>query len=248
MKTRTPVTCKGDKGFTLVELAIVMIIIGLLIGGVLKGQELITNAQVTSTVAQIKGIDAAVSTFRDMQDGLPGDLTQPNVRLSNCAALPCSRAGNGDGQIVTGAGGNAGGAPALNTEGFTAFAQLSAADLISGVDGTNNLAFGQGLPSADIGGGFYLNYEADGNIPAALPAVASNVGHYLTLNGTTAAAGAATGALTSSQAARLDRKLDDGNPGAGSVRGGGAANCVAAAAWNEADASAICVIFSRIQS
>ncbi len=47
----------NQSGFTLVELAIVMIIIGLLIGGILKGQELVSNARVTSTVAQIKGID-----------------------------------------------------------------------------------------------------------------------------------------------------------------------------------------------
>ena len=57
---------RAQAGFTLVELAIVMIIIGLLIAGILKGQQLIGNAKVTSQVAQIKGIDAATSTFKDM--------------------------------------------------------------------------------------------------------------------------------------------------------------------------------------
>jgi prepilin-type N-terminal cleavage/methylation domain-containing protein len=61
-QTRQPAS---QAGFTLVELAIVMIIIGLLIAGVLKGQELIANARVTSTVAQVKAIDAAISTFKD---------------------------------------------------------------------------------------------------------------------------------------------------------------------------------------
>ena len=56
---------RAQAGFTLVELAIVMIIIGLLIAGVLKGQALIQNAQVTSTVAQVKSIEAAISTFSD---------------------------------------------------------------------------------------------------------------------------------------------------------------------------------------
>ena len=55
---------RSSAGFTLVELAIVMIIIGLLIAGVLKGQALIANAQVTATVAQVKAIEAATSTFK----------------------------------------------------------------------------------------------------------------------------------------------------------------------------------------
>src|ERR1700732_4041122 len=90
---------RAQAGFTLVELAIVMIIIGLLIAGVLKGQALINNARVTSTVAQNKAIDAAISTFRDTYASLPGDLVNPAARLPNCLAAPCvaAVAGNGDG-------------------------------------------------------------------------------------------------------------------------------------------------------
>ena len=76
---------RGQAGFTLVELAIVMIIIGLLIAGVLKGQALIGNAKVTAQVAQVKAIDAATSTFKDMYAGLPGDILTPGTRLPNCA-------------------------------------------------------------------------------------------------------------------------------------------------------------------
>ena len=71
----------SQAGFTLVELAIVMIIIGLLIAGVLKGQELIGNARVTSTVAQIKAIDAAYSTFKDTYASLAG-------RYNGCCHSP----------------------------------------------------------------------------------------------------------------------------------------------------------------
>ncbi|HIL28602.1 MAG TPA: prepilin-type N-terminal cleavage/methylation domain-containing protein, partial [Micavibrio sp.] len=84
---------KKQAGFTLVELAVVMIIIGLLIGGVLKGQELIANAQIASTVAGIKGIDAATSTFNDTYNAFPGDMSNALTRLPNCAA-PCAN-GNG---------------------------------------------------------------------------------------------------------------------------------------------------------
>ena len=81
---------KRQAGFTLVELAVVMIIIGLLIGGVLKGQELIANAQITGTASAIKGIDAATTTFRDTFATMPGDMRTPNTRLPNCAAAPCA--------------------------------------------------------------------------------------------------------------------------------------------------------------
>ena len=63
---------RAQAGFTLVELAIVMIIIGLLIAGVLKGQALINNARVTSTVAQTKAIEAATTTFKDTYAALAG--------------------------------------------------------------------------------------------------------------------------------------------------------------------------------
>ena len=55
----------SQSGFTLVELAIVLMIIGLLIGGILRGQELMENARVTSTIQQTKAYDGATTTFRD---------------------------------------------------------------------------------------------------------------------------------------------------------------------------------------
>src|ERR1019366_8429308 len=96
---------KAQAGFTLVELAIVMIIIGLLIGGVLKGQQLITNAQITATVAQIKAIDAATTSFKDQYNGMAGDITNANASLANCTVAPCYTAavGDGDGKIDNGA-------------------------------------------------------------------------------------------------------------------------------------------------
>ena len=47
------------KGFTLVEIAIVLVIIGLLLGGILKGQEMITQAKIKNSIADFSGISAA---------------------------------------------------------------------------------------------------------------------------------------------------------------------------------------------
>jgi prepilin-type N-terminal cleavage/methylation domain-containing protein len=66
-------TAQNQKGFTLVEIAIVLVIIGLLLGGVLKGQELITNAKIKSVTGDIEGITAAYYAYQDRTGLVPGD-------------------------------------------------------------------------------------------------------------------------------------------------------------------------------
>ena len=63
-------------GFTLVEVAIVIVIIGLLLGGILKGEELITGARVRNLISQADGIKAAYYGFRDRYRALPGDYSK----------------------------------------------------------------------------------------------------------------------------------------------------------------------------
>ena len=72
----------SQAGFTLVEVAIVMVIIGLLIGGVLKGQAMIHNAKVKRLIKDIDGMRAAVLTYQDRFGMLPGDESDPNTPLS----------------------------------------------------------------------------------------------------------------------------------------------------------------------
>jgi prepilin-type N-terminal cleavage/methylation domain-containing protein len=62
-------------GFTLVEIAIVLVIIGLLLGGVLKGQELIENSRIKSVVNDMKAIQAAYNGYVDRYKAIPGDET-----------------------------------------------------------------------------------------------------------------------------------------------------------------------------
>jgi prepilin-type N-terminal cleavage/methylation domain-containing protein len=64
---------KKQSGFTLVEIAIVLVIIGLLLGGVLKGQELITQAKIKNVSNDLNGIVAAIYSYQDRYKRLPGD-------------------------------------------------------------------------------------------------------------------------------------------------------------------------------
>ena len=247
MKIETIEQQKREDGFTLVELAIVMIIIGLLIGGILKGQELIANSQTTATIAQVKGIDAAVSTFRDKYSALPGDMTNGGTRLQNCSAVPCNVNGNQDGRILGGA--EPGDTTDQTSESVRVFAHLAAADLLSGIDANYNdtPALGIGLPEAKVGGGFVqIAYSADGDLHAAEDA---RVGHYLVLHARAGVnATQATANLAPARAGQIDRKLDDGNADTGSVRATTANPCSDAnGTYNEGRNDGRCAMYFRVQ-
>lgn len=66
-------TIGKNAGFTLVEIAIVLVIIGLLLGGVLKGRELIENARIKNLINDMEGVSAAFHSYQDRYKTLPGD-------------------------------------------------------------------------------------------------------------------------------------------------------------------------------
>lgn len=82
-----------QSGFTLVEIAIVLVIVGLLLGAVLKGQELIFNSKVKSTFNMSKEIAAAMYSYQDRYRFLPGDDLQASTRFPAASPVPT----NGDG-------------------------------------------------------------------------------------------------------------------------------------------------------
>jgi len=68
-----------QKGFTLIELAIVLVIIGIILGAILKGQELIKNAQAKRVQNDMRGLEAAVWTFYDRYGRFPGDCNRNGI-------------------------------------------------------------------------------------------------------------------------------------------------------------------------
>jgi prepilin-type N-terminal cleavage/methylation domain-containing protein len=69
---------RQQQGFTLVEIAIVLVIIGLLLGGILKGQEMITQAKIKNVIADMTGVSAAMYGYQDRYRALPGDDKNAN--------------------------------------------------------------------------------------------------------------------------------------------------------------------------
>jgi prepilin-type N-terminal cleavage/methylation domain-containing protein len=88
-----------QRGFTLIELSIVLVIIGFLLGGVLKGQELITSARVRDLIAQQAGIKAGFFGFQDRFRSYPGDYAFASGTLRCPTGNGCLN-GNGNGVIA----------------------------------------------------------------------------------------------------------------------------------------------------
>src|SRR5450759_1909436 len=64
---------RNQSGFTLIEIAIVLVIIGLLLGGVLKGQELINSARVKNLATDFRNLPVLIYGYQDKYKALPGD-------------------------------------------------------------------------------------------------------------------------------------------------------------------------------
>jgi prepilin-type N-terminal cleavage/methylation domain-containing protein len=250
---------RAQAGFTLVELAIVMIIIGLLIAGVLKGQALIANAQVTATVAQLKAVDAATTTFKDTYNALPGNITTPGTKLPNCAASAlCATAGTGNGTLS-----NTPGTTPLGKEGERFFVHLNAASLITGIvpGAAGSLQIGQNFPATKISNNVLLaggtTAGAAADFAAQVTANPASSGTYLIIASTIATPAAANVGLSPDQALRIDTKLDDGVPDTGQVlaygtNGVAAGNCgsssgAAAGAYATINTQGTCGLYVHIQ-
>src|SRR4030095_7033874 len=88
---------KQQSGFTLVEIAIVLVIIGLLLGGILKGQELINSAKVKNLANDFRVVPTYIYAYQDKYKALPGDDNRADTNVSGAtkATTPAGTQGNG---------------------------------------------------------------------------------------------------------------------------------------------------------
>ncbi|MEJ0010330.1 MAG: prepilin-type N-terminal cleavage/methylation domain-containing protein [Alphaproteobacteria bacterium] len=237
----------GDlrQAFTLVELAIVLVIIGLLVGGVLTGRDLIQSARINATVSDLQSYTAAAMTFRDKYGGIPGDLRYDKAAQAGLtiSAVSPGATGEGDGDgILRDSDGVASVCPGgtanqfgLGGENVLFWRQLSDAGLIafkSVADGTcldtssflNNTAAEIStlkplIPTLRLRDSGFVHTIT---IPSS-GAGGNAPGNYYKLGQFTAGGSLTKGAIQSSpvmttrEALGIDQKMDDGFPATGAV-------------------------------
>jgi prepilin-type N-terminal cleavage/methylation domain-containing protein len=209
-----------NKAFTLVELAIVIVIIGLLVGGVLQGQELIAQAKIRSQIKQLAEYDTAILTFRGKYDGLPADINRAKAtKFGFTAAGPTHIFCNDENGLITDSTGNL---PPLGAfcEPLYFLRDLSIAKLVKDTFPRtgNQYAVGIQFPVTKMGnGGFLYASLADGGLYAYLGLIRkdddgtnTNV-HQINLL-------SATPLFTAEESFQLDEKMDNGNPLTGKVK------------------------------
>ena len=176
-------------GFTLVEIAIVLVIIGLLLGGVLKGQELINQAKIKNVANDLNGMSAAIYGYQDRYKKFPGDDDQASTRWTS----PATVSGNGDG--------------AVGTSAIATILECAVADKTK-----ENCLFWQHLRLSGFVGGDSATTNSPQNASGGVLQAQNGA---LGLSGLTIC----TTNLPGKIANAIDAQFDDGRPGTGQVRG-----------------------------
>lgn len=154
---------KRQSGFTLIEIAIVLVIIGLLLGGILKGQELITQGRIRNVSNDFQSVTAAINLYQDRYRALPGDDAGAATRWATTKA--------GDGNGVFNGAYNAACAADSDIETCKFWHHLRLAGLVGGAttDWTQAVNATQGRTGVQNGGlGLVGPIICSNNLPAKI--------------------------------------------------------------------------------
>ena len=217
-------------GFSLVELSIVLVILGLLVGGVLAGQSLIRAAELRATNTEFQRYATAYAAFRDKYLAIPGDMPNAtafwgiNGDATTCKTTASTTSatcnGNGDGGIDFGA--DAADVSQVH-ERFSAWKHLSNAGLIEGAytgvpgpDGPRDVVIGGNSPRSRLtnaGWSAAMRTSAISDTNWYL----ARAGNFLLFGGETGTAANWGGVLKPEEAWNIDVKMDDGRPSYGRI-------------------------------
>ncbi len=224
---------KQQNGFTLIELSLVLVIIGLIVGGVLVGKDLINAATIRSQISQLESFDMGVSVFKQKYGALPGDIRNPQdfgLAYDATTDAYCNTNnvyGNGIIQDQTGV------YPIVWTacEQYYFFLHLKDANLIkdlpqkwlglfsygcTAIAGVYPQTIDCQYPAAKLGtGGFIATSLSDGSLAYFLGVTNKDP----SLSNPYRMIDISTGAvITPTEAYKLDTKLDDGKPLSGKIK------------------------------
>jgi len=222
---------RKQQGFTLVEIAIVLVIIGLLLGGVLKGQELINSAKVKNLINDFRATSTFVYSYQDRFRAIPGDDAAAVAHVAASAAATTHTTGaasgaTGDGRI-NGAWNNA---ATTTEEAYRFWEQVRLAGLAAG--------------STTIGGADYIPRNADGGV------IGITGDRVLTTTVWNATFFVCSDNIQGRYARQIDATIDDGVTDTGSIRVIGVAGTASAATAptnlataNDATLYVVCMAF-----
>ena len=182
---------RNQSGFTLIEIAIVLVIIGLLLGGVLKGQELINSAKVKNLASDFKNVPVFIYGYQDKYKALPGDDSAAGTHLTGASAV------GGDGNGIIGGKWNP---DAITDESYRFWQHVRLAGFGPGSVDTSASARGDYIPKNAVGGIIGITNVTEAPITGMK-------GTYIVCSGS----------IPGKFARQLDTTLDDGNTTSGSV-------------------------------
>jgi prepilin-type N-terminal cleavage/methylation domain-containing protein len=247
--------------FSLVELSIVLVILGLLVGGALAGRSLIQAAELRSVHTEHTRYAAAVQTFRDKYFIIPGDMTNATA-IWGTASGGCPTGarsgtqtcnGNGDGLLTV-----------AQQEHFLFWQHLANAGLIegsfSGRSGPswpeNDWIIGINAPGSKLSNGIWVVYRFTSFMSGDSGALDDsgiwfdgNYGNFYTLGGSRDPSSTIMGQtlITPKDLWNMDTKLDDGKPGAGKVMAYNYSTCTTATASSQTTTAAYALTNNSVQ-